>query len=56
MGFYASRISQYDLGIELKWSVDDLPEYMVMLSGIMCEKPVPKEIVRKFFPEKEILK
>jgi predicted metal-binding protein len=56
MGFYASRISQYDLGIELKWSVDDLPEYMVMLSGIMCEKPVPKEIIRKYFPEEEILK
>jgi predicted metal-binding protein len=54
LGFDVASLVKYEVGMTLEWSENmRLPKVITSVSAILCNEEIPKEILRKYFPDKK---
>lgn len=54
LGFDVASLVKYEVGMTLEWPENmRLPKVLTSVSAILCNEEIPKEILRKYFPDKK---
>lgn len=54
LGFNVADLLKYEVGMTIKWGdTYRLPEVLTSVSAILCNEEIPKEILKKYFPDKK---
>jgi len=54
LGFNVASLVKYEVGMTLEWSANcRLPKVLTSVSAILCNEEIPKEELKKYFPDKK---
>ncbi|WP_084505008.1 DUF2284 domain-containing protein [Acetobacterium malicum] len=54
LGFNVADLLKYEVGMTIKWGdTYRLPEVLTSVSAILCNEEIPKDILKKYFPDKK---
>jgi len=54
LGFNVVDLVKYEVGMTIEWSQNQrLPKVLTSVSAILCNEEIPKEILKKYFPDKK---
>ncbi len=54
LGFNVADLLKYEVGMTIKWGdTYRLPEVLTSVSAILCNEEIPKELLKKYFPDKK---
>ncbi len=54
LGFNVADLLKYEVGMTIKWGdTYRLPEVLTSVSAILCNEEIPKEVLKKYFPDKK---
>jgi predicted metal-binding protein len=54
LGFNVADLLKYEVGMTIQWGdTYRLPEVLTSVSAILCNEEIPKEILKKYFPDKK---
>lgn len=54
LGFNVADLLKYEVGMTIQWGdTYRLPEVLTSVSGILCNEEIPKDILKKYFPDKK---
>ncbi|WKY47456.1 DUF2284 domain-containing protein [Eubacteriaceae bacterium ES3] len=54
LGFNVVDLVKYEVGMSTKWPENQrLPEILTSVSAILCNEEIPKEVLKKYFPDKK---
>lgn len=54
LGFNVTDLLKYEVGMTIKWGdTYRLPEVLTSVSAILCNEEIPKEVLKKYFPDKK---
>lgn len=54
LGFNVADLIKYEVGMMMKWPENQrLPDQLTAVAGILCNEEIPKEVLKKYFPDKK---
>ena len=54
LGFNVADLLKYEVGMTIQWGdTYRLPEVLTSVSAILCNEEIPKDILKKYFPDKK---
>lgn len=54
LGFNVVDLVQYEVGMTIQWPENQrLPMVLTSVSAILCNEEIPKEVLKKYFPDKK---
>jgi len=54
LGFNVVDLVKYEVGMTIEWPQNQrLPKVLTSVSAILCNEEIPKEILKKYFPDKK---
>jgi len=54
LGFNVADLLKYEVGMTIKWGdTYRLPEVLTSVSAILCNEEIPKDILKKYFPDRK---
>ncbi|KNZ40387.1 DUF2284 domain-containing protein [Acetobacterium bakii] len=54
LGFNVVDLVKYEVGMTIEWSQNQrLPKVLTSVSAILCNEEIPKEILKKYFPDRK---
>lgn len=54
LGFNVIDLVKYEVGMSISWPENfRLPEVLTSVSGILCNEEIPKQLLKKYFPDKK---
>jgi predicted metal-binding protein len=54
LGFNVTELLKYEVGMTIQWGdTYRLPEVLTSVSAILCNEEIPKDILKKYFPDKK---
>ena len=54
LGFNVTDLLKYEVGMSMKWGdTYRLPEVLTSVSAILCNEEIPKDVLKKYFPDKK---
>ncbi|MBC3886808.1 hypothetical protein GH810_00560 [Acetobacterium paludosum] len=54
LGFNVASLVKYEVGMTLEWPANcRLPKVLTSVSAILCNEEIPKDVLKKYFPDKK---
>ncbi len=54
LGFNVADLLKYEVGMTIQWGdTYRLPEVLTSVSAILCNEEIPKDVLKKYFPDKK---